>query len=182
MKPNYHHLIKIYGFIVIIIFFLFNIFTTINTFGEIISISSKSITVGIISIFIYEKYLWKFNPLIKIPKLKKDYQGKIEYICNDIKGEKSVNLVVKQSFLNVSISLKSDEINSKTITSEIVQENNQFVLYYTYITYPSSIYLQKNPMKLGTCRLVIIDKNNIQGTYWTNGKTIGDIYLKSKEM
>ena len=72
MKPNYHHLIKIYGFIVIIIFFLFNIFTTINTFGEIISISSKSITVGIISIFIYEKYLWKFNPLIKIPKLKKD--------------------------------------------------------------------------------------------------------------
>ena len=56
--------------------------------------------------------------------------------------------------------------------------NNEFFLYYTYITNPKSKYGSENPIQFGTCRLSINVKNKLTGTYWTNRRTIGDIELK----
>ena len=128
---------------------------------------------SVIPIAIYERYLWKYNPFVKMPRLKNNYKGK--------SGEKVVEIEIKQSFLSTDVKLKSDEISSKTITSNLVEENGGFVLYYTYITNPLSRYSEKNPIQIGTCKLLIDKIDSIKGSYWTNRKTIGDLTLESEE-
>lgn len=58
-----------------------------------------------------------------------------------------------------------------------MEENEQYVLYYTYITNPKSKYSKENPIQYGTCRLLINSTDKLTGTYWTSRKTIGDMEL-----
>ena len=135
---------------------------------------------SVIPIAIYERYLWKYNPFVKMPRLKKKYTGVLNYNYKGRSGEKVVEIEIKQSFLSTDMKLKSDEISSKTITSNLVEENGGFVLYYTYITNPLSRYSEKNPIQIGTCKLLIDKIDSIKVSYRTNRKTIGDLTLESE--
>ena len=75
--------------------------------------------------------------------------------------------------------LKSDETSSKTITSDLVEENGEFVLYYTYITNPLSRCSDENPIQVGTCKLVIDNINDIRGHYCTSRNTLGNLHFHS---
>ena len=134
---------------------------------------------SVIAIVVYERYLWKYNPFVKIPRLKKKYAGILSYNYKGKLGEKNIEIEIKQSFLSTNVKLKSDEISSKTITSDLVEENGEFVLYYTYITNPLSKCSDENPIQIGTCKLVIDNINDIRGNYWTSRKTIGDLHFRS---
>ncbi len=181
MKSKIESLIKLSGIIIIIIFFILykvNMPKSVLDYWDLIL---ESAGYSIIVITIYERYLWKYNPFVKMPRLKKKYTGVLNYNYKGKFGEKVVEVEIQQSFLSTDIKLKSDEISSKTITSNLVEENGGFVLYYTYITNPLSIYSEKNPIQIGTCKLLVDKTDSIKGSYWTNRKTIGDLTLKSKE-
>ena len=85
---------------------------------------------------VYEKFIWRIDPLIKIPKLEKEYDGIIKYEFNGSRGTKNVDIEISQTLTTINISIKSNEITSNSITSELIEENNQFVLHYTYINHP----------------------------------------------
>ena len=130
---------------------------------------------------IYEKILWRYNPLEKTPKLNKKYEGTLKYNYEGVSGEKKIKIVIKQSLLNISLKILTDEINSYSLFGNIILENEEYVLYYTYITSPKSEFIYKNPIQYGTCRLIIDPDYEMRGTYWTSQKTTGDIYLICKE-
>lgn len=104
----------------------------------------------------------------------------MKYLYNGTQGTKNIDIKISQTLTDVNVSIKSDEITSKSITSELVEENNQYVLYYTYITQPKSEFSDKNPIQYGTCKVLVDDVKEFHGVYWTTSKTKGDIYFKSK--
>ena len=105
------------------------------------------------------------------------YKGIIEYNFNGAALKKDTLVKVKQTLLSIKIQITTNEITSNTIVGNLVEENEEYVHYYTYITNPKSKYSKENPIQYGTCRLLTNDNNRLVGTYWTSRQTIGDIEL-----
>lgn len=149
-----------------------------SSFYDFLGAAGEVISVTIIIMGLYSTILWRFNPLERIPKIMGDYIGIIEYNYNEKAAKKNVAVCISQTLLSIRIKVTTNEITSNTIIGNLVEENNEFFLYYTYITNPKSKYSSENPIQFGTCRLSTNVKNKLTGTYWTNRRTIGDIELK----
>lgn len=120
----------------------------------------------------------------KFLKLWGKYEGIIEYNYSGKLEKKRTFVIIKQTLFSTKAQITTNEITSNTIVSNLVEENDEYVLYYTYITNSKSKYSLENPMQYGTCRLLPNVPNKLIGTYWTSRKTIGDIELdkiKSKQ-
>lgn len=163
--------------VVVVIFAIRCLIYMPSSIYDFIGCAGESITISVIIMGLYEKWLWRYNPLEKIPKMDKMYNGKIEYNYDGIYSEKETTISIKQSLLTTSVKITTNEVCSNSISSNLVLENSEYILYYTYITNPKSKYSKENPIQYGTCRLMLDDKNNLRGNYWTSRQTIGDIYL-----
>lgn len=163
----------IYSILFLIRYFLL----PIETFYDFIGAAGEVIFITFIIIGVYCKKLWRYNPCEKMPKLEGTYRGKIKYCYNGKMGEKITIVEIRQTLLNTKVKVKTDEITSSTIASSLVEENGEYILYYTYITNPKGQYSDKNPIQYGTCRIQINQENKLDGVYWTTRKTIGDIVL-----
>ena len=139
--------------------------------------AGEAISVATVILLAYNKWIWQFNPFDSTPKLKGSYTGRLYYNNNGQKKSKSISVFITQTSLRVSVKITTNEITSNTITSDLIEENGEMALYYTYITNPSSQYSDQNPIQHGTCRLIQKEKNKLEGQYWTSRKTIGDIKL-----
>jgi hypothetical protein len=164
--------------VAVVLFGIRCLFSLPHSVYEYFSFAGEAIATTFIFLTFYENHLWKFNPLSKMPKIYGKFNGKIIYLQKDKKQEKNVLIFIKQTLFSTYVSISTDEILSNTITSEISKENGEYVLYYTYITNPKSQFSIDNPIQYGTCRIPLLDKNILNGTYWTSRKTIGDILLK----
>jgi hypothetical protein len=140
--------------------------------------AGEAVAIAAILMGAYNAFLWKYNPLEKAPRLMGGYAGQIEYNYTGELETKDVSVVIKQTALTVNVKITTDQITSNTVTSNLVEENDEYVLYYTYITNPKSKHSKENPMQHGTCRLTECEKETLRGTYWTSRQTIGDIELK----
>lgn len=149
-----------------------------NSLYDFIGAAGEVISITIIIMGVYSGLLWRYNPLEKTPKLMGRYKGVIVYNFDGIEAKKNTFVKISQTLLSIRIQITTDEITSKTIVGNLVEENDEYVLYYTYITNPKSKYSKENPIQYGTCRLLVSDKNCLSGTYWTSRQTIGDIELK----
>ena len=141
---------------------------------------------------LYIKWIWKFCPWEKTPRLATKYKGEIHYTYGD-GGIKNAEILIQQNLFSAHVRIKTDEITSDTITSSIIEENGSWFLYYCYITNPQAKYSKNNPIQRGTARLEILmpeydlktgflkykyPVNFLTGTYWTTRETTGDIVLK----
>ena len=161
----------------ILIFVIRLLFSPPESFYDFIGITGEVVSITMALMGIYCSLLWKFNPLEKTPKIMGSYEGVIEYNFNGEFEKKDATVIIKQNLLSTKVQIVTNEIISNTITSDLIVENNQHVLYYTYITNPKSKYSKENPMQYGTCRLLINAKNKFTGNYWTSRQTIGDLEL-----
>lgn len=152
-------------------------FLKCETWYDYFGAAGEAVSIATIFLIVYDKWLWKFNPLDSTPRLMGNYTGTIKYNYNGQNQRKSTRVVITQTSLKVKVKITTNEITSSTITSNLIEENDEYVLYYTYITNPHSRYSDGNPMQHGTCRLVQISQDKLEGKYWTSRKTIGDINL-----
>lgn len=171
--------LKVAFYIAIAIFIICSLISTPDSFKDISSNTGIAVLLTIIISGLYEKWGWRLNPFEKTPKLSNEYEGTIEFKYNGKTGNKNIRVYVKQSLFHLEIKLVTDETVSSTITSKIIKENGNYVLYYTYITNPKSKYSDLNPIQFGTCRFIIDDTNKLTGIYWTNRQSKGDIFLSS---
>lgn len=177
MKSKYNLMLKLFGSASIIIYILLIKLDQPSNSIDYITLIPEAIGFSPIPVFIFEKWIWKWIPFIKIPKLKREYIGLLKYNFNDQSYKKDIKLFTDQTLTTVRIKLVTDEVVSNSIIAEIVEENGDFILYYCYRTNPYSEYSDINPIQIGTCRLNITNPCEISGVYWTNRKTKGDIFL-----
>ncbi|MGO3751693.1 MAG: hypothetical protein ACTJGH_02875 [Peptoniphilaceae bacterium] len=180
MKSRLKNLFKIAVTIAVLIAFIISFFQQPSEIAEYIDIASYATSIAIVLIILFNKCIWRYIPFLDIPILGNEYIGSLKYSYDGHEGEKPANLKVKQTYLEVKITLTTDEISSITITSDLIQENDKYILYYNYWTIPKSSVSDKNPIQLGTCRLEVLE-NSLCGNYWTNRKTIGELEMIKKE-
>ena len=177
MTESVMKFVKIVIYFSLGIFFICIVILHPNSFQDFFKCINFTVFLAVLFSAFYEKILWRLNPFEKTPKLYRKYIGTIEFNYNGQFGKKNIIVLIKQSLLSVRIRLISDEVISSTITSNIVKENGNYVLYYTYITNPKSRVSDNNPIQYGCCRIVINEPSELIGVYWTSRKTIGDIIL-----
>lgn len=180
MKDNIRSFIKKGFWVLGILLLIRYIISKPSSLNECFGFVGQTVTITLIIMGIYERCLWKYNPLEKIPNINGEYLGNIEYTYNGMVGKKKTSIIIKQSLLYTSVRITTNEITSRSITSSIVFENEEFVLYYNYLTNPKIKFIKENPIQYGTCRIILNSKTELHATYWTTQKTIGDIYLKRK--
>lgn len=152
-------------------------FLKCETWYDYLGAAGEAISITAIIMALYDKLLWRINPFDSTPRLKGNYTGKLLYDYNGQRKRKDIRVTIEQTSLKVSVKITTNEITSNTITSDLIEENGEYVLYYTYLTNPRSQYSTQNPIQHGTCRLIQTDKDKLEGQYWTSRKTIGDIKL-----
>lgn len=163
--------------VAIVLFVLRYFICKFSTLYDFIGATGEVITVTLFIMGIYSCWLWKYNPLEKVPKLMGTYKGIIDYKFDGKEGQKETIVTIKQTLISIKIQIRTNEITSNTIVGNLVEERDEYVLYYTYITNPKSKYSKKNPIQYGTCRLSTENPKYLEGIYWTSRKTIGDIKL-----
>ena len=171
-----------------IVWFVFNgIYDLQSLFDSI----SKGTSISILLWLFYEKWLWRFSPFEKLPRLAPKYYGKVKFEFQGKKGEKKVQIAIKQTLLCTKVIIDSDEMTSNTVISQTILENDEYVLYYSYITSPHGDKDQENPIRRGTCRIRLVEesakllqsfflhkaKSELRADYWTNAHTTGTIEL-----
>jgi len=167
---------KYLKYIVVISIFSFIIIDSIFPKDSIINNITKTVPVLTIVYVLYSKYLWKFNPIEKIPRLHKNYTG---VFVSTYKNKKNfVDLQVKQTLFNVQIIYKTKESCSSSMNAYIYCERGEWKLIYNYLNEPDNIYRNRSEIHYGTCILSLGDVKNINGKYYTDRKTTGDITLK----
>lgn len=130
--------------------------------------------------FVYEKWLWRWNPFESMPRLSQAYDGELHYNFAGNDEMKGISITVKQSLLHVQILAQTDMNSSNSISGAIIEEHGETVLYYQYITSPNLTTSRDNPMQYGAGRMRIEDKGKtLCGNYWTNRPSRGDMIWKS---
>lgn len=160
----------------VIIWFISSKFIKIDLLDRL----SYAVTLSTFFTAFYERFLWKYFTFCnKIPKIFGEYKVKIDYSYQDQCGTKMIDATIKQTYLTTKVFLTTDEITSITLTSDIVKDNDEMILYYTYRTTPKMKFSKENPINLGATRLVI-KEDVLEGIYWTARNTVGDINMKKK--
>ena len=176
MSDSSSKLIKYAICIGVIAMILFALIAKPKEVKDWIEFAGYSISIGTAFALLYEKVLWRVNPFEAMPRLKKKYEGILCYKYNGQDETKSIQINIKQTLLKVKVKTYTDMNSSTSVMGSIIKENEEYVLFYSYITNPDINVNRDNPMQIGTCRMEL-NKNNvrIKGHYWTNRMTGGDL-------
>lgn len=184
MEINYKKYISPLVAVAVIVYLISSWLSKPEVFGDYTACIGYAGTVVGIVIVVYSNWLWKWKVFRSIkyedlPVLASKYEGKIKYRYNG-GGEKPISFTVKQTLFSIRIKMNTDTNRSNTITSALVKERDEYVLYYTYITDPQSAVIQENPIQYGSAKFIVEEVNRLQGKYWTTSETTGDIFIHSK--
>jgi hypothetical protein len=111
------------------------------------------------------------------PNIQGTWEGRLKCIWNDKEINKPVYLVIRQTNgFSLYIKLFTDERTSSSIFSDIVLNNDEHRIIYTYRNEESPDNKEKNPSHEGFCQLDIVDPLNcLEGIYYTDRKTFGKL-------
>lgn len=151
-----------------------------------VSKALTSLPIAIIVLFsIFDNWLWRVGPikrLVKHPDLNGTWKGTLTSFRADDGGQEVTHapipifLVIRQSYLGLSISLLSEESRSRSIAA-LVQANHpdDFTVYYHYTNMPGLPYRDRSPVHSGGARLDVagVSAQSLDGEYWTDRRTRG---------
>lgn len=166
---------------------------------EAMKVLPDVVTVDLLVWGFFVKWGWKWKIfqdwLVPFPVLEGTWQGtfKSTWInpeTNAALGESPMVLVIKQTFTNVccTIHTHTQESSSQSYAASFLldEESDARKLVYAYTNRPKAGVRHRSAVHDGTALLRVIDnpKRMLEGEYWTNRKTTGDIQLtfRSKEL
>lgn len=140
---------------------------------DLFGYAGEAISVAVIFAGFYEKLLWRVNPFEKTPKLAKRYKGTLKSSYDNI--ERTASLEIKQTLMSVHITLISNESKSKSLSASIDEILGEIQLTYCYLNTPKSEYRYRSEIHYGTATLSITNPATLDGQYYTDRKTMGDM-------
>jgi hypothetical protein len=138
---------------------------------------------------LFNTWLWQVLPVRRIiarPHLNGTWSGNLVSMRNRADGVEAIHdpipifLVVRQSYLEVSLTFISNESKSRsTVASIDTVQDNDFVLHYLYTNRPNILVRDRSPQHSGGGRIEIdgIEPTSLVGEYWTDRKSRGAFNL-----
>lgn len=149
-----------------------------------------AVTIYAILVIIFTKWLWSWKFLqgwlIKIPNLQGTWRGELKSDWINPETGKGIDpipviLVIKQTFSSIKCTLMTKESSSYSTTADInfAPSSEDIYLTYNYTNRPKAIIRDRSTLHDGAAILKIINKPGrcLEGEYWTNRKTRGEITL-----
>ena len=141
--------------------------------------AGEAISADALLLVFYEKFLWKINPFEHTPKLAKQYTGTLK--SNYDPNDRQASLEIKQTLLTIHITLTTDQSKSESILASIDEILGEMKLTYCYLNEPKSAYRDgESAIHYGTATFSLRDPKKLEGQYYTNRKTIGDMSFQVK--
>lgn len=144
----------------------------------------------VVLFWIFDNWLWHVSPvkrLAKRPDLNGTWQGTLTSLRDDGSGQEvahspiPVFLVVRQTYLDLNITLLSQESSSRSIAAVVqVNPDGNFTVYYHYTNVPALTVRDRSPIHSGGAKLEIADVSpqSLDGEYWTDRRTRGTLTVK----
>ena len=145
---------------------------------DLFGYAGEAISAAVILSGLYEKFLWRLNPFESTPKLKKRYVGKLKSGYDHI--ERDASLEIKQTLLSVHVTLATNESKSKSLSASIDDILGEMQLTYCYLNTPKSEYRDRSEIHYGTATLTIANPQILEGQYYTDRKTNGDMLFTAE--
>lgn len=150
------------------------------------------VTLNVIFSTVFIKWLWKckffYNWLVPFPNLNGTWKGEIKSTWINPDTNERLNaipaiLTIKQSFSSISCIIRTEELTSRSFSSDFVINNEEQILklVYSYESTTKKVVQDRNTKHSGTASIDILFNNNkieLEGEYWTDRKTTGDIVFK----
>lgn len=144
-------------------------FSIYNLYGY----AGEAVAFSALIMVAYEKWFWKYNPFEETPTLKKKYRGTLLSTYDGI--EREAILEIKQTLLSIKVVFMTGESKSKSISASIDKIQDEWQLTYCYLNVPKANVRDKSAIHYGTALLCIENPEEIQGQYFTDRKTTGDM-------
>ena len=135
--------------------------------------AGESIAFSTLIMIAYEKWLWRYNPFEKMPVLKKKYTGTLFSTYDEL--ERDATLEIKQTLLSIKVIFTTGESKSKSISASIDKIQDEWQLTYSYLNVPQAKVRDRSSIHYGTALLSIENTEKLQGQYFTDRKTTGDM-------
>jgi hypothetical protein len=140
-------------------------------------------TIGIASVLMtcFNLFAWKWriiNKIVDMPILANKYSGKLVSDWNGENKQYECKLEIKQTFLSVSVVLKTNESRSYSILSAIDSISDSKRLVYLYQNEPRAELQNRSSIHKGTSELWIEEDGKLQGNYYTDRKTKGSMIFE----
>lgn len=186
-------------FIFILVFLSFIIYSLVlilnpfvqKTFLNYLRILPNVVWVDLIFIFIFSQWIWKWKIfkgwLVPFPNLNGTWKGEIQSTwrnpeTNERVAPIPVILTINQSFLKISCVMRTEEMTSYSFVSDFLIDKDSQVkkLAYSYYSRPKQTVRHRSEQHNGTIIFEIIEipEKALEGDYWTERKTSGEIKLK----
>ena len=117
---------------------------------------------------VYDRWLWRFNPLEDTPRIFGVYDALFISNYNGRTDHPSV-ITIKQTLTEISISERAHDGRSIAVVAKLVKspvKGDPWNLHYIYETKPDPN--DHNDAHQGTVLLCIRDRGNMEGSYYTN--------------
>lgn len=144
---------------------------------DLFGYAGEAISIAVIFTSFYEKFLWKLNPFEKTPRLSKHYVGILKSSYDNI--ERKAVLEIRQTLTSVHINLTSDESKSNSLAASIDEILGEMQLTYCYLNIPKSEFRHRSEIHYGTAMLSISTPASLEGQYYTDRNTTGDMSFKA---
>lgn len=95
------------------------------------------------------------------------------------KKKVKADVLIKQTFTSIYVMMESKESKSTSKNGLLEKEDGteQVILSYVYDNFPNVQIRNRSQIHIGAVRLVVKDKNTIEGEYWTDRKSVGMMLL-----
>jgi len=190
------HNIRIFAFAILglafivyaIIFSLTQNFDSID-FHKAITHVSTTISINIIIWMLFIAWTWKwkiFYPwLVPFPNLSGDWAGTIKSNWKEKELEPiPIEVSITQNFFNIQVRIKTKESRSYSIGAsfDIDNERGFQQLFYTYLNTPKAGVRERSEIHYGSTILNFdgFKVTKMDGEYWTDRETTGEITLNKK--
>lgn len=146
---------------------------------ELFGFASEAISLVVIVFGLYEKFLWKINPWENTPKLAERYTGTLKSNYDDV--ERKASLEIKQTLLSIHVTLITGESKSRSLTASIDEILGEMQLTYCYLNTPKAEYRVRSEIHYGTATLSLANPRSLEGQYYTDRNTNGDMLFVAEE-
>ena len=178
MKEEVEILVKISSFVAILVFVLL-LFLKIDILDSV----SYAITGGLAFSVLFNYWIWKLpllhSWLIWTPNLNGKWDCSIETTYDEKRKKVNATVTIKQTFTSIYVLMETKESKSTSKNGLLERDKGteQVILTYVYENIPSVQIRERSQIHFGAVRLVVKDKDTVEGEYWTDRKSVGTIAL-----
>ena len=135
----------------------------------------------------FNQWLWQVRPIRTIlsrPQLNGTWSGNLVSMRADEDGREAaydpipIFLVIRESYLEVSVTLISAESKSRSIAATLeTKQADDFVVHYLYSNLPRMAVRDRSPQHAGGGRIDVsgLEPVRLVGEYWTDRRTRGSL-------